>query len=251
MYLFCDAVKILILFLVLYVCNGLMCRKHKPNHDKQLWRDEPKNVFVSWTFDDVCSSTKECHGFEGPQLIPQLCPVQMQENDNLFLRSPQNLFVMNPVNISHDDFKSCSVLTYPQSRELFTEPTNQIHLVPEDFLTLGDHFFAQVPNGSFSKCEFGLRLNVVVKGSNCRNLTDLDTSLCSNKGVCNTHWFDPEFRCNCEPFFTGAFCGEFDACAEKPCLNDALCTDVPAGLINEDYFCDCPANFSGNSFILF
>ena len=60
---------------------------------------------------------------------------------------------------------------------------------------------------------------------------------CLNGGICLTESLSGAPTCLCQPGFTGPNCEtSMTACAEKPCLNEANCSENPSGA---GYNCDC------------
>ncbi len=74
-----------------------------------------------------------------------------------------------------------------------------------------------------------------IPGSNCNH------NRCQHGSTCLS-LANSQFKCNCLPGFSGAFCElDIDECLKKPCKNNAVCIDRVAG-----FQCACPAGFDGH-----
>ena len=119
--------------------------------------------------------------------------------------------------------------------------------VPSDFLTPGESFFAQLPDGIFSNCQYGLRLHIKVKDNDCNFDPKLNQS-CSNHGKCVSSFASSAFSCDCDFGHQGRYCEEYDGCALTPCMLGGKCQDVEQGLLGRDYNCSCSETYSGKPF---
>ena len=221
------------------------------------WHDTPRTISVNWLLDSVCASSQECHGTvsmptSGAAAFPQqLCPIEIQLGDSIQIIP--FVFAAYPANVTEDVFLSCPTTdaTTVAQQSLVPQPTNDIIPIVSSALGVGSHYLAQLPSMSsfFARCDFGLRLNVTVKPSDCRNLDDPSMQDCAGFGECVTQPTEGVFYCKCTDSFLGYRCEEFDGCFESPCRNGAECLDVVGGVDNRDYECTCTAGFTGRYII--
>ena len=215
------------------------------------WRSQPTNRTVSWRLDQVCSGTIQCYGptsqsAGGDQpLDAQLCPVQLQAGDSLYLLHPPvgSPYTTTVVNVSESAFYSCPSRAYPPDQILQNSNLSQSLQIPQRFLTPGILYLAQHPDGAFSNCNYGLRIKILIKDQFCRQSPN--AQLCSGRGVCGSKFLTETYRCYCYQDYRNAYCTEYDACASGPCQNGARCVDGDQGLLGTDFLCICAEGFTG------
>ena len=227
----------------------------QPSQDEVIrWRDAPKNFTVDWRLVRVCSTYKECYGFQPNGDIAedvQLCPLEIQLGDNVFILPPPNgsLFSLRPANVSYSNWLNCPPESLPRDQWLFGGDFVEDNLtIPSAFLeNPGKVYIAELPNGFFSNCKYGLRVVITVKDTNCRNPSEPSsrTAFCSSHGECGTKVLDKNFHCFCDSLYYGQYCEEFDACQLGPCENGATCIDKLQGLNGRGYVCECPEEYTG------
>ncbi|XP_072041373.1 protein eyes shut homolog [Amphiura filiformis] len=210
------------------------------------WRDTPDTIAIDWLPDFVCTSSQECFGAPGVPGVSfpaQLCPTEIQLGDSIqIVPSSLPFYVAFPANVTEDTFVACPDDSTTQS--LVLQPTNDVIDINASALTVGIHYFAQLPTTNFfARCDFGLRVNVTVKPFDCR--AQGSTLDCSGAGSCITQPQEGVFHCNCSDGYAGYYCEEFDGCFSLPCQNGADCRDVTGGADGQDYQCNCTTGFTG------
>ena len=232
------------------VLSQIQCSQPSPGEVVR-WHGQPANHSRTWRLELVCSSFKECLGYTSNgdyAFLVQLCPLEIQQGDRVFIhRPPENiLYPMRPALVSEQQWSSCQMLeNIPSNQTLFSSNSSSITEIPQELLQPGNVYIAEIPNGFFSNnCLFGLRLNITVKTSNCRN-SDANGTLCSGHGVCSSQLMSESFICRCDSGYLGNFCGEYDGCVSDPCVNGGTCIDVIQGLGGHNFTCQCPPPLLG------
>ena len=213
------------------------------------WRTNSSSWSVSWRLDFVCSSYEACYGFpdSGKDVWVQLCPIEIQYGDKVFIEPP--VFGPprpHPVNVSRDSWINCPSSDYPKTQYLFPNPLTMRSEVPSKFLQPGVQYFAQAPDGAFSNCLFGLRLNLTVKTHDCAKSGVGE--LCSGSGNCSSKLFQEDYRCACDESRRGRYCEEKNPCHPNPCLYGGTCdpSDTAAASTGGlNYTCSCRAGLTG------
>uniref|UniRef100_A0A8C9MZH0 EGF-like domain-containing protein n=1 Tax=Serinus canaria TaxID=9135 RepID=A0A8C9MZH0_SERCA len=222
------------------------------------WRTEPKPTVIKWTpRENVCSDFyTECWNMnksisgeiseEHNLSIPQICPLQLQLGDGLFISSEPSFqsYGMNLVNVSKEEFINCPKADFLQDQLIFVCQIRGLHQVDPNWLGVGTHYFAELHKRGPLLCNMGLRLNVTVKQQLCQQ--SLGAPLCSGHGRCLSHLWEKTYNCHCFSHYSGTFCQKFDVCSTKPCHNNASCTEK-SELSGDSYECTCPPKFSGKN----
>ncbi len=221
------------------------------------WHTQPKNISVRWTLmENTCSSLTQCWNrptetngrlwTTGPYHFPQLCPLEFQFGDVMFVSADRKLgkYGVHLINVSKDEFENCLILEPRKEQLVFANSINGTLQVESKWLTSGMDYFMVVHRGSSHLCRLGLRIALLVKPQYCQSSPLL--RLCSGNGACRTTFKDDSFNCQCHKHFSGHYCENIDGCYEQPCLNGGTClskrtayTDLPP------YECLCPAPFTG------
>lgn len=253
-----SAFCMVVCFLQLCIVDGqVICERQMTTE----WRTEPRPTVIKWTpRENVCSdfytecwSMKKSIGGEISEehnlSIPQICPLQLQLGDSLFISSEPSFqsYGMNLVNVSKEEFINCPKAGFLQEQLIFVCQIRGLHQVDPNWLGAGTHYFAELHKRGPLLCDMGLRLNVTVKQQFCQQ--SLDAPLCSGHGKCLSHVWEKAYSCHCFSQYSGTFCQKFDICATKPCHNNASCTEKPE-LSGDSYKCTCPPKFAGISFQL-
>lgn len=70
---------------------------------------------------------------------------------------------------------------------------------------------------------------------------------CQHDGVCIN--LPGYFRCECPDQFTGDLCENFRliTCANQPCKNDGVCTDVVNPQTADNFTCTCATGYEGST----
>ncbi|XP_034292564.1 protein eyes shut homolog [Pantherophis guttatus] len=226
------------------------------------WNTQPTLHTVKWSLSqDICSSFfTECwnidsyHGSSTADNVPlrlsQICPLQLQLGDVLFVSSEPSFqsYGMNLANVSLEEFIRC-----PQPRDvhqhqlLFDHGLNGMHQIVPKWLGVGTHYFAEVPIRGPLLCHFGLRLNVTVKPHACQKFSN--STFCSGHGKCLSHIWDGAYHCHCSHPYSGQFCQEIDKCSSKPCHNSGICISRKSQRedAEDSYECICPPSFTGRN----
>uniref|UniRef100_A0A672TNQ1 EGF-like domain-containing protein n=1 Tax=Strigops habroptila TaxID=2489341 RepID=A0A672TNQ1_STRHB len=250
-----STVHMLVCFLQLCVVNGqVICERQMTTE----WRVEPKPSIIKWTpRENVCSDFyTECWNTnksitgeiseEQNLSIPQICPLQLQLGDSLFISSEPSFqsFGMNLVNVSKEEFINCPKAGFLKEQLIFVCQIKGMHQVDPNWLGVGTHYFAELHKRGPLLCNMGLRLNVTVKQQFCQQSPS--APLCSGHGKCLSHIWEKAYNCHCFSQYSGRFCQKFDVCSMKPCHNNASCTEKTE-LSGDSYKCTCPPKFSGKN----
>ncbi|KAL0983880.1 hypothetical protein UPYG_G00134270 [Umbra pygmaea] len=224
------------------------------------WHLQPQAAHVRWTLlENICNNTVQCWGdpestetqpFDVWPIynLPQICPVELQFGDNLFMSADDtlDLYGIKIINVSREDFDSCSTAPQAQDQFLFNDDNiNGTRQVKQKWLPPGLHYFLASHKGNSQLCKLGLRLNVSVKEQQCQS--NPLVRFCSGNGVCRTSFLEnSEYQCQCHLHYSGKFCQRFDACLENPCENNGVC--MSNGTTDHSfatYRCLCPPYFTG------
>ncbi|KAM6086450.1 protein eyes shut homolog [Theristicus caerulescens] len=250
-----SAVLMLVCFLQLCVVNGqVICERQMTAE----WRVEPKPSVIKWTpRENVCSDFyTECWNMnksiteeiseEQNLSIPQICPLQLQLGDSLFISSEPSFqsYGMNLVNVSKEEFINCPKAVFLQEQLIFVCQIRGLHQVDPNWLGVGTHYFAELHKRGPLLCNMGLRVNITVKQQFCQQSPN--APLCSGHGKCLSHVWEKAYNCHCFSRYSGRFCQDFDMCSTKPCHNNASCTKK-SELSGDSYECTCPPKFSGKN----
>ncbi|KAM9297917.1 protein eyes shut homolog [Morus bassanus] len=222
------------------------------------WRVEPKHSVIKWTpRENICSDFyTECWNMsksitgefleEQNLSIPQICPLQLQLGDSLFISSEPSFqsYGMNLVNVSKEEFINCPKADFLHKQLVFVCQIRGLHQVNPNWLGVGTHYFAELHKSGPLLCNMGLRLNVTVKQQFCQQSPN--TLLCSGHGKCLSYVWEKAYHCHCFSQYSGRFCQQFDICSTKPCHNNASCTEK-SELSGDSYECTCPPQFSGKN----
>jgi hypothetical protein len=240
-----------LLFVLLQLVQQGLCAihcKHPVIGEPVLWRTTPTNFTIAWLVDKVCKSSQQCLGAQVNESVHswikavQLCPVFMQEGDNLYITPPtKNVFGFNPVSLSSlEDWKNCrtNIGTGLTLNSVNSDGSNKL-LVDSNFIRKPVNYFAQ--NDSLTTCKSGLRARVKVKQNQCGS----DANFCSGHGKCITTLLKDSYTCHCDRRYKGSLCDEIDGCVSDPCKNNGTCTDAIQGLEGTNYTCSCPDPFTG------
>uniref|UniRef100_A0A672KX45 EGF-like domain-containing protein n=1 Tax=Sinocyclocheilus grahami TaxID=75366 RepID=A0A672KX45_SINGR len=226
------------------------------------WYTQPKNISVRWTLmENTCSSLTQCWSRQtepnghlwttGPYHFPQLCPLEFQLGDVMFVSADRTLeqYVIHLINVSKEEFENCLILEPRKEQLVFANSINGTLQVETKWLKTGMNYFTVVHRGSSQLCRLGLRIALLVKPQHCQSSPLL--RLCSGNGECRTTFKDDSFSCQCHKHFSGLYCENIDGCYEQPCLNGGTClskrtayTDLPS------YECLCPSLFTGEELCL-
>lgn len=218
------------------------------------WHLKQHSVQTNWTLmGNICSNVSECWDFQGgeesparPFNFPQICPLELQHGDKLLMSADETLksYGVRILNVSEDDFESCSVNGQIKDRSLFPHDINGAEQVEAKWLVPGRHYFIAVHEGDPQLCRLGLRLNVSVKVQLCQASPLL--RLCSGNGVCQTSLWDGAYHCRCHHHYSGRFCEKSDACLDNPCENKGVCLSNGSTDPNHrTYKCLCPPLYTG------
>uniref|UniRef100_A0A8B9UI07 EGF-like domain-containing protein n=1 Tax=Anas zonorhyncha TaxID=75864 RepID=A0A8B9UI07_9AVES len=247
-----SAVHMVVCFLQLCIVKGqIICERQMVAE----WQVEPKPIVVKWTpRENICSDFyTECWKMnknttrEDKNLsVPQLCPLQLQLGDSLFISSEPSFqsYGMNLVNVSKEEFINCPKSGFLQEQLIFVCQIRGLHQVDPNWLGAGTHYFAELHKRGPALCKMGLRLNVTIKQQFCQQSPN--APLCSGHGRCLSHVWEKAYNCHCYPQYSGKFCQKFDMCSIKPCHNNASCTEKSEGT-RDSYECTCPPKFSGRN----
>ena len=245
------------LCIVAYHCLLVHCQADftcsQPNRGELIhYQNEPRNITIHWRIESVCSTYVQCFGFQPNGDVNehvQLCPVEIQPNDRVFIVPPpeDSPYAMKPINVSYEEFLSCPGADTPMGQRLYSEnSTADIIEIPREWLVAGSTIYiAQLQNGAFSNCDIGLRVQILIKEVNCPttetlpNNGDISTGdeVCSGNGVCATEILSPFYSCYCNESFSGSDCSIRNACASSPCAEGATCLAEDA---TDSFECLCP-----------
>uniref|UniRef100_A0A8V0X5P9 Protein eyes shut homolog n=1 Tax=Gallus gallus TaxID=9031 RepID=A0A8V0X5P9_CHICK len=247
-----STVHMVVCFLQLCIVKGqIICERQIIAE----WRVEPKHVLIEWTLrKNICTDFySECWNVnknatrEDKNLsVPQICPVQLQLGDTLFISSEPSFqsYGMNLVNVSKEEFINCPKIGFLQEQQIFVCQRRGLHQVDSTWLGVGTHYFAELHKRGPYLCNMGLRLNVTVKQQFCQETPN--APLCSKHGRCLSRVWEKQYSCHCFSQYSGKFCQKFNVCSTKPCHNNASCTEKLEGIRNS-YECTCPPEFSGKN----
>uniref|UniRef100_A0A673BLA4 Crumbs cell polarity complex component 2b n=1 Tax=Sphaeramia orbicularis TaxID=375764 RepID=A0A673BLA4_9TELE len=220
-----------------------------------VWHPKQHTVQMNWTLiGNICRSASECwerhrgeDGIEQPFNFPQMCPLQLQNGDKLLMSADETLklYGIRLLNVSKDNFESCSTTGQIKDQFLFADNINESQQVEAKWLVPGHHYyFIAVHEGDTQLCKLGLRLNVTVKTQLCQASPLL--RLCSGNGICQTGLWERAYHCQCHHHFSGTFCEKFDACLDNPCENKGICLSNGSTDPNHrTYKCLCPPHYTG------
>ncbi|KAM7385717.1 hypothetical protein PAMP_001779 [Pampus punctatissimus] len=219
-----------------------------------MWHLKQQSVQMNWTLvGNICRSVAECwdspEGDESsghPFNFPQICPLQLQHGDKLLMAADETLksYGIRLLNVSEDDFESCSTNEQTIDQFLFPHNVNESEQVEAKWLMPGHHYFIALHEGDTQLCKFGLRLNVSVKTQLCQASPLL--RLCSGHGICQTGHREGAYYCRCHHQYSGRFCEKFDICLDNPCENKGVCLSNGSTDPNHrTYKCLCPPHFTG------
>ncbi|XP_042289870.1 protein eyes shut homolog isoform X1 [Thunnus maccoyii] len=218
------------------------------------WHLKQQSVQINWTLvGNICRRVAECWDSQGGEEssgqafnFPQICPLQLQHGDKLLMDADETLksYGIRLLNVSKDDFESCSITGQMKDQFLFPHNVNGSEQVEAKWLGPGHHYFIALHEGDTQLCKFGLRLNVSVKTQLCQASPLL--RLCSGNGICQTGHREGAYYCRCHHHYSGRFCEKFDVCLDNPCENKGVCLSNGSTDPNHrTYKCLCPPHFTG------
>ncbi|VTJ84086.1 Hypothetical predicted protein, partial [Marmota monax] len=220
----------------------------------QEWHPQPSTYVVNWTLtDNICTDFyRDCSvlGVNTKmnillnQVVPQICPLQIQLGDILVISSDPSLQFskINLMNVSEASFIDCVQNTTAEDQLLFGCKLKGIHTVNPQWLSVGTHYFITVMASGPSLCQLGLRLNVMVKQQFCQE--SLSSEFCSGQGKCLSEVWKKTYSCHCQTPFYGKYCQEYDTCYFGPCKNNGSCINKREKRGKEDYECICHPPFT-------
>uniref|UniRef100_F6SBC5 Eyes shut homolog n=1 Tax=Callithrix jacchus TaxID=9483 RepID=F6SBC5_CALJA len=248
--------SIIILSLVVFhgsFINGKTCRRQLVEE----WHPQPSSYVVNWTLtENICMDFyRDCWilgvntkiDTSGNQVVPQICPLQIQLGDILVISSEPSLQFpeINLMNVSETSFIDCVQNTTTEDQLLFGCRLKGMHTVNSKWLSVGTHYFITVMASGPSLCSLGLRLNVTVKQQFCQE--SLSSEICSGHGKCLSEVWSKIYSCHCQPPFSGKYCQEHDACSSKPCKNNGSCINKRGKWDKQGYECVCHPPFTGKN----
>ncbi|XP_048838334.1 delta and Notch-like epidermal growth factor-related receptor [Brienomyrus brachyistius] len=120
-------------------------------------------------------------------------------------------------------------------------------VLTEQYLPLGQSYFVGVLHDVTANGDtVTLLLQVTMKASSCTEPgSHFNDPQCSGKGTCVTQPSKNTFYCECEKWYSGIFCEEFDACHLNPCKNNGTCSDLREGNEGRNFTCACPSGYTG------
>ncbi|XP_059971085.1 protein eyes shut homolog [Mesoplodon densirostris] len=232
--------------------NGRMtCKRHLVEE----WRTQPSTYVVNWTVtENIClefygdclfGDVNTKMNTSGNQVVPQICPLQIQLGDILVISSEPSLQYpeINVMNVSEASFIDCLQNTTTEDQLLFGCNLKGMHTVNSQWLSVGTHYFITVMPSGPSLCQLGLRLNVTVKEQFCQEY--LSSELCSGHGTCLTEVWSKIYSCHCQPPFSGKYCQELDSCSCKPCKNNDSDINKREKWNIQGYECVCHPQIKG------
>lgn len=249
------------------VCKGDSYGHHCEIHERDImqcvarcdeepcWRNYSVVVPVIWGYgDSICSTSHSCFGGENNTeanlydtfVAVQLKPLQIQVGDTLNFTADEEIVAYVDGFVPHHVVAANGSYAFLACNEsngipLVNKPTNSV-VVGLDILNLGTKYFIANIDSTF-RCDFGLRLNVSVKESNCK--APLSSEICSGRGQCSTNFSLPDFRCRCCGGFRGEFCEKVDYCFSKPCKNNAVCQNRESSADGNTHVCICEPGYEG------
>ncbi|XP_021531834.2 LOW QUALITY PROTEIN: protein eyes shut homolog [Aotus nancymaae] len=248
--------SIIILSLVVFhssFINGKTCRRQLVEE----WHPQPSSYVVNWTLtENICMDFyRDCWVLgvntkidtSGNQVVPQICPLQIQLGDILVISSEPSLQFpeINLMNVSETSFIDCVQNATTEDQLLFGCRLKGMHTVNSKWLSVGTHYFITVMASGPSLCSLGLRLNVTVKQQFCQE--SLSSEICSGHGKCLSEVWSKIYSCHCQPPFSGKYCQEHDAYSSKPCKNNGSCINERGKWDKQGYECVCHPPFTGNN----
>ncbi|XP_070370729.1 protein eyes shut homolog [Equus asinus] len=234
------------------VINGKMTCKWQLVEE---WHTQPSSYVVNWTLsENICTDFYgDCWFGDvntkmsplGNQVVPQICPLQIQLGDILVISSEPSLQSpeINLMNVSEASFIDCVQNATTEDQLLFGCKLKGMHTVNSQWLSVGTHYFITVMANGPSLCQLGLRLNVTVKEQFCQE--PLHSEFCSGHGKCLSEVWSKVYSCHCQPPFSGKYCQEVDACSHKPCENNGSCINKRGKWNKQGYECICHPPFTG------
>ncbi|XP_040033836.2 protein eyes shut homolog [Gasterosteus aculeatus] len=218
------------------------------------WHPKQHAVQMNWTLiGNICRSVSECWDSKGgeesaghPVSFPQVCPLQLQQGDKLWMSADETLkyYGIRLLNVSEEAFESCAATGQTKDQLLFPHHLNGSEQVEVKWLVPGRHYFIALHGGDAQLCRLGLRLNVSVKAQLCQGSPLL--RLCSGSGVCQAGLREDSYRCLCNHHYSGTFCEKSDGCMDNPCENQGVClSNGSTDPQYRTYKCLCPPHFTG------
>lgn len=248
-----NVLRLLILLISHFIVSSqLICRRPR-NHN---WHPQPRNFTLRLSrMGNTCRSVNQCWNgvLESAQkpwinqtyIFPQLCPIEIQLRDTLFVFMDPILehYGINLIHVSKEDFDHCFI-EHVQKQDVFASCMNGSMPLASKWLSAGVHYFAATHKGSSHICQLGLRFIVLVKEQHCQSAPHLHP--CSGKGVCRAKIGQLVYACQCHDPFSGPYCEALDMCSEGPCLNGGTCvSNLSAQPSEASYQCLCPSVFTG------
>uniref|UniRef100_A0A8C3W2X3 EGF-like domain-containing protein n=1 Tax=Catagonus wagneri TaxID=51154 RepID=A0A8C3W2X3_9CETA len=231
--------------------NGkITCKRHLVEE----WRTKPSTYVVNWTLtENICLDVYGDCWFgdvnakmntSENQVVPQICPLQIQLGDILVISSEPSLQYpeINLMNVSEASFIDCLQNTSTEDQLLFGCKLKGMHTVNSQWLSVGTHYFITVMTSGKSLCQMGLRLNVTVKEQFCQEYQS--SELCSGHGKCLTEVWSKTYSCHCQGSFSGKYCQELDPCSYKPCKHNGSCINKGEKWNKQGYECICYPPFT-------
>ncbi|XP_054827264.1 protein eyes shut homolog [Eublepharis macularius] len=225
------------------------------------WKTQPIVHVVKWSLTQtICSNFhSDCWNIDADlkrntteMIVPsnlQLCPLQLQLGDSLFLSSEPSFqsYGMNLANVSLEEFMRCPQEDVPQKELIFGCRLRGMHQIDPKWLETGTRYFVEAPARGPPLCNLGLRLNITVKQHFCQQSPS--APFCSGHGKCLSHIWDKAYHCICNQPYSGQFCQESDVCFSKPCYNNASCVSrgKQRDRTGDSYECICPPLFAGKN----
>uniref|UniRef100_A0A8D2ARI3 EGF-like domain-containing protein n=1 Tax=Sciurus vulgaris TaxID=55149 RepID=A0A8D2ARI3_SCIVU len=223
----------------------------------QEWHPQPSLYVVNWTLtDNICTNFyRDCWvwgvntkmNIPHNQVVPQICPLQIQLGDILVISSDPSLQFseINLMNVSEASFIDCVQNTTAEDQLLFGCKLKGINTVNPLWLSAGTHYFITVMASGPSLCQLGLQLNVTVKQQFCQE--SLSSEFCSGHGKCLSEVWKKTYSCHCQAPFHGKYCQELDTCYLRPCKNNGSCINKKEKWGKEGYKCICHPSFTGRN----
>ncbi|XP_069930753.1 protein eyes shut homolog isoform X2 [Oryctolagus cuniculus] len=223
----------------------------------QEWHPQPSLYVVNWTLtENICVDFyRECWALDTNvkmntldfQVIPQICPLQIQFGDILVISTESSLqsLELNLMNASEALFIDCLQNTMIEDQLLFDYKLKGMQTVNSQWLDVGTHYFISVVTSGPSLCQLGLRLNVTVKQQFCQET--LGVEFCSGHGKCLSNIWNKSYSCQCQTPYSGKYCEELDVCYYKPCKNNGSCISRRGEWNKHGYECICNPPFTGRN----
>ncbi|XP_059139944.1 protein eyes shut homolog [Physella acuta] len=168
------------------VCNGT-----QPEQNSTVIRTQDIETII--LLDNATRLEPEVTSEQPPEMLVQLLPREMQLGNVLIFTPSQDMgfpFSMMVYAVDEQGFQHCN---WSSGRAILSAETNTSFEVSQEFLPQGVHYFiAHSEYPAFSLCQFGLRLRVTVKSSNCE---ETHSAICNGWGVCITYPNQPSFFC--------------------------------------------------------